>query len=207
VAELAQRTLPGCDGASVALVVEEATFTGASSSQLAIEADMVQYRQDEGPCLRAVDEASTVRIDLLADDERFEHFAPAAIDVGVESVLSIPLETDGVVVGSINLYSSRPNAFADDDAARIAPLSEYATSLIAASSLYESTVDLLERLVEVVDDAAQVEIAVGVLIVRRDMTASEAWDHLTGLAATSGTSIIDTARRLVDEHEAQQGDR
>lgn len=207
VAELVHHVLPQCDGASIALIVEEATFTGASSSQMAIEADMVQYRHGEGPCLSAADEASTVRIDLLSHDERFEHFAPGAIDVGVESVLSIPLVTGDVVVGSMNLYSSQPEAFSDEDEARIAHLCTYATDLIVASQLYASTVHLLERLVEVVDDAAQVEIAVGVLIVRRDMTAAEAWEHLSDMAASSRTSVVEVARGLVTEHEEQQEDR
>lgn len=43
IAEVIERTVPGVDAAAVALVVEEATITGAASSQLAIEADLVQY--------------------------------------------------------------------------------------------------------------------------------------------------------------------
>lgn len=207
VADLAQLALPDCDGASIALIVEEATFTGASSSQIAIEADMVQYRHGEGPCLSAVDEASVVRIDLLSHDERFEHFAPEAMEIGVESVLSIPLLEGEVVVGSMNLYSSKPAAFSGDAADQVAHLSAYATGLISGSHLYRSTGNLLQRLMEVVDDSAQVEIAVGVLIVRQDMTASQAWEHLMDLAAASGASIIATARQLIDDHERQHRDR
>jgi GAF domain-containing protein len=165
---------------------------------------MVQHRDGEGPCPSAVDEASTIRIDLLSHDERFEHFAPAAIEIGVESVLSIPLVTGGAVAGSMNLYSSKPGAFTDEDPEQVAPLRDYATSLIATSPLYRSTVHLIERLVEVVDDSAQVDIAVGVLIIRQDMTVPEAWEHLSGLAAASGTSIVATARRLVVDHERQR---
>jgi GAF domain-containing protein len=201
VAELVEDTVPTCDGASIALVVEEAAFTGATSSQVAIEADLAQYRNDEGPCLASVAESATVRIDLLLQDERFEHFAAAAIELGVESVLSIPLRSGDVVVGSINMYSAQPNAFDDDVPDQISRLSDYASRLIVASPLYESAVHVLRRLMDVVDDAAQVEIAVGILIIREDMTAGAAWEHLDALAGHRGSSVVEAARRIVEEHE------
>src|SRR5688572_1900178 len=91
VAEVLARVIDGCDSVSIALVVEGRITTAASSSQLAVEADLVQYDNHEGPCLASVANAQTIRIDLLPQDERFEHFAPGAIEVGVESVLSVPL--------------------------------------------------------------------------------------------------------------------
>lgn len=206
VAQLVQRIVPGCDGASVALVVGDATITGASSSQLAIEADMVQYRHDEGPCLSAVDDRSTVRIDLVSHDERFEHFAPGAIEVGVESVLSIPLMSGDEGVGSINLYSTRPGAFSEQAPGLIGDLAEYATSLIVGSTLYESTVDLLARLVEVIDDSDQVAIAIGILVVRDHLTSVQAWEQLSSVAEEHGESVIEAARRLIGRFERRGED-
>jgi transcriptional regulator with GAF, ATPase, and Fis domain len=201
IAELVQRVVPGCDAASIAMIVEESSLTGASSSQLAIEADLVQYQQGEGPCLTAAQGGSTVRIDALHHDERFEHFAPGAIEVGVESVLSVPLSSDGEVVGSINLYSTTAHAFSDDVPGLIADLSSYAVALIVGSSVHEATVDVLARLIEVIDDSAQVEIAIGLLIVRRNMSAGPAWEHLQALATDAGVSIVERARALIAEHE------
>lgn len=204
VSELVQATVPACDGASVSLVVEEASFTGAASSQLAIEADLAQYRHDEGPCLTAVSESSTVRIDLLHHDERFQHFAPIAIEMGVESVLSIPLLSGGAVVGSLNMYSTQADAFDDDVPEQVAPLTDYAAGLIVASPVYASALHLLRRLLEVVDDSAQMEIAVGILIVREDLTPAAAWQHLSRLAADDGSSVVEVARRMVARFEADR---
>lgn len=201
VAEVVHRVVPGCDAVSVTLIVEERAITGASSSQLAVEADMVQYQHDEGPCLSAAGERKTVRIDALQHDERFEHFAPGAIGLGVESVLSVPLMAGTAVVGSINLYSRRAGAFPEDTPDRIATIARYAADLITSSPLYDATVEMVERLLEVVDDAAQVEIAVGMLIVRRDMGPAEAWDHLRALASDAGSSIAACARQLIEDQE------
>lgn len=201
VTELVERIVPACDAASVSLIVADAMFTGAASSQLAIEADLVQYGVDEGPCLASAEERSVVRIDVLAHDERFEHFAPGAVERGVASVLSIPLGTDERSVGSLNLYSRTPQAFTDETAAPLGDLVAYATDLIAPSPMYEASVEALRRLVETVHLATQVEIAVGMLIVMGGLAPVAAWDRLRDLAAEDGVSIVERARRLVEDHE------
>jgi GAF domain-containing protein len=206
VAEIVQRTLPGCDAVSVALIVEEAAMTGAASSQLAIEADLVQYRHQDGPCLEAAGAQATVRIDALEHDERFEHFAPGAIDLGVESVLSIPLLSGDISVGSLNLYSQRSHAFPTDAPEQIAHIAAYAVEVIVESELYASTVDLVQRLVEVVEDAGHVEIAVGALLLLRGMTHEEAWAHLHRLVVESGQSIVECARQVSSEVRGRPDD-
>jgi len=205
VTELVQRTVPGCDAASISLTVEESMVTGASPSQLAIEADLVQYRMGEGPCLSAAEEQAVIRVDALTQDEHFEHFAPGAIELGVESVLSVPLVTGGRTVGSVNLYSRTPHAFHDDDASRISEPAAYAAHLIASSRFYEASADLLARLVEAVRQADQVEMAIGLFIFAQGLTPGDAWQHLRDLADRDGVSIVELAQRLVDEHERRAG--
>ncbi len=201
VAEIIERVVGRCDAASVALIVEESMITGASSSQLAIEADLVQYRTGEGPCLRSADRQATIRIDALPLDERFVHFAPGAIDIGVTSVLSIPLVSGRDTVGSLNLYSRQADAFAEDVPDRIADLTAYAVDLIVGSQLHATGVEAMGRLVEVVQRSEQVEIAVGLLIVKHDMTPDQAWAHLQDRAGAEGVPVADWARRLVEGYE------
>jgi transcriptional regulator with GAF, ATPase, and Fis domain len=201
VAEMVRDLVPGCDAVSVSLTAEESAFTGAATSQLAIEADLVQYRTGEGPCLDAAADQATIRIDALAHDESYEHFAPGAVEAGVESSLSIPLISDGHAVGSLNLYSRTRGAFPDGVPDRIADQVAYAGRLIGRSPFYAASADTLARLMDVVQQTARVEIAVGMLIFADGLTPDAAWDRLRELADLDGTSIVDCARRLVDEHE------
>src|SRR5688572_28905244 len=175
VVEVLKRTVPGCDAVSITLVVEEAAVTGAVSSQLAVEVDLVQYAHDEGPCLTSMAERSPIRIDVLRQDERFEHFAPGAIEAGVESSLSVPLVWAGTVVGSINLYSTEPNAFTDATVTRVAPIAGYAAEVIGGSPLHAASMDLVEGLVTTVKDNDDIQIAIGFLIGAGTPTAAEAW--------------------------------
>lgn len=188
---------PGVDAAAVALVVEEATITGAASSQLAIEADLVQYAFNQGPCLLSVERRHPVRIDVLRQDESFEHFAPGAIELGVESVLSVPLVWSGSVVGSFNLYSYKPRAFSDATLDQVQPLAEYAAEVIAHSPLYAAWLDLVDGLMATVTDVDDIHLAVGILLSNGSLDAEAAWNHLRRQALAENASVADVARRLL----------
>lgn len=197
VAQILQRSLRGCASASIALVVEDSAFTGATTSRVAMEADLVQYRHDEGPCLAAVETASVIRIDVLREDERFPHFAPGALALGVESVWSVPLLVDDLAVGSLNLYSAAARGF---DGARfedIAPLARYAAEIIAASSLYAASVDLVERMVATMEEATLLELALGRLLAA-GLDREGAWAELRTVARQTG-SLAAAARTIVFE--------
>src|SRR3954468_12148363 len=113
VAELIERILPDCDAVSIGIVAQGLIATGAASGQLAVEADLVQYDRDEGPCLSSALQVRSVRIDVLGQDERFVHFAAGAMRFDVASTLSIPLRHGDSAVGSVNLYSRVEHGFAD----------------------------------------------------------------------------------------------
>lgn len=204
IAEVIERTVAGVSSVSIALVVEESTVTGAASSQLAIEADLVQYGFNQGPCLVSVQAARSVRIDVLRQDERFEHFAPGAIELGVESVLSVPLLSSSRVVGSLNLYGTEPGAFDERTLEAVAPFAGYAAEVIAHSPLYAASLDLVEGLVLAVGDAEDVQVAIGLLLgAEAADTTEEAWAELRRRALVAELSIVDLARRMVAAHERE----
>lgn len=195
-AGIIQHAIPGCDSASIALLVEEVALTGVSTSRLALEADLVQYHHDEGPCLTAARRCSPVRIDVLGGDDRFHHFAPGALDLGVESVLSLPLVAGEMAVGSVNLYSETAHAFAHTALEPLAPMLQYAAEVISGSPLYDASVDVLERLVDVVEETTVVDLAISRLVRVLDLDSAAAWHHLNAAAAVDG-SLVASARRVI----------
>src|SRR3954468_23772403 len=105
IAQTATETIPGCDGASIALSLQGRPATAAISTRVALEVDMVQYDTGEGPCLTAFGSSRSVRIDAVDISEDFPHFAVGAHAIGVQSVLSVPAIRGDDVVGTLNLYS------------------------------------------------------------------------------------------------------
>jgi hypothetical protein len=203
LAEVLPRVVAGCDAVSMALVVEGRVRTGAVSSPLAVEADLVQYREEEGPCLTGIATGSTVRIDVLGHDERFEHFAPGAIEYGVESVLSVPLWWAGEVVGSINMYSRSPQAFDEGTESVVEPIARYAGELIGRSPVYAYSLELMDELAAEVYRKDVVATAVGILMEVSHCDEAEAWQMLHDAPWGEGDSLVEAAELIIDSLGAQ----
>ena len=90
IAEAATVSVPGCDAATIAISIGGRPATAAMTATVALELDMVQYDNDDGPCLTLFRTASALRIDLYEQGEAFPHIAIAARRVGVRAVLSVP---------------------------------------------------------------------------------------------------------------------
>ena len=199
VVALAKRTIPSCHAAGVCLIIEGEPTSAAVTDRLAVEIDLVQYDTGQGPCLAAIDGSEIIRIDVIERDSRFSRFAPGALALDINSVLSMPLAANGEVVGALNLYSRLQDAFDDQTIEAAQPLADTAADAISRSPLYAYSLDMVEGLVETLESRALIAQATGVLMVTDACTAAEALDHLRGLALAGGASMRTVAERVVQE--------
>lgn len=79
--------------------------TPASTDDLVIQIDRIQYETRQGPCLSAISEESTVRANDLRGDTRWPKFAQRAVDLGVMSMVAFQLYVRERDLGALNLYS------------------------------------------------------------------------------------------------------
>lgn len=199
VVAIAKRTVLNCDAAGLTLNIDGEPTTGAASDRLAVEIDLVQYETGQGPCLAAIDGGKMIRIDILERDSRFSRFAPGALAMDINSVLSLPLPAGDRVVGALNLYSRLPNVF-DARAEQVAlPLAEYATEIIATSALYAYSLHMVEGLVESMEDQAMITEAIGILSTTEFPTGEGAIERLRALALASGRSMRTVAGWVIEE--------
>lgn len=200
VVGIAKRTVPNCDSAGIVLMIDGQPTTSAVSDHLAVEIDLVQYATGQGPCLAAMEDSHVVRIDVLDRDSRFTHFAPGALDLNLESVLSMPLPVGNSVVGALNMYSRVPHAF-DAQSEEIArPLAEYAAEIVSTSPLYAYSLEMVDGLVESLENQAIVAQATGIIMATEARSDEEALDQLRGVALASGKSMRAVADSVILEH-------
>ena len=186
VVAIVKRTVSNCDSAGIVLLVGGEPTSVAVTDRLTIEIDLVQYRTGEGPCLAALEEGRVVRIDILEKDSRFTRFAPGALDQGLRSVLSTPLEVNGRSVGALNMYSVQSNAFDEAAEAAVKPIAGYAADVISTSPLYAYSLDMVDGLLEDLESRAVIEQATGVLMATEHETPEHALGRLRELALDSG---------------------
>ena len=199
VVGIVKRTVPNCDAAGITLLIEGEPTSVAVTDRLAVEIDLVQYDTGEGPCLAAVDQSNVIRIDILEKDSRFTRFAPGALALDVDSVLSMPLAATGRTVGALNLHSRLPEAFDARTEDLAQPMADYAAEVVGTSALYAYSLDMVEGLVETLESQALIAQATGVLMATEGRSSEDAMDRLRELALASGESMRTVSQWVLSE--------
>jgi transcriptional regulator with GAF, ATPase, and Fis domain len=104
--------------------------TTACTDPLASEADEIQYRTGDGPCLHAVRHAQVVHIHDMAAHGRWPRFARQAMSLGIRSCLAAPLIADGEPVGALTMYARRPRAFGPAETGRARRFAKHASGAL-----------------------------------------------------------------------------
>ena len=84
LAEVAARTIPDVDMASISVVAGDEISTKAATAQAARDLDQVQYDLQEGPCVDALldpDKAEFI-VNDMDHEQRWARYAPAAACAG-----------------------------------------------------------------------------------------------------------------------------
>ena len=178
--------IPGAEECTVTYVtgrrkVEPRAATGELPSQV----DEVQDRLGEGPCLDAVWEEETLRIEDMRAERRWPRFAAEAAQSGVLSAVSFQLFVEGDNLGALNVYARMPHAFGEES--EDVGLVFAAHAAVALSGAQNE--DHLRRAVTSRDLIGQ---AKGILMERYKLTADQAFGcspaSLSSPTASSSTS-------------------
>ncbi len=205
VATFAVHAIPGADGAGVTLLRagpgDHRVEALAASAPFVAEIDELQYTAlREGPCITAALERRTVRSGSLGGERLWPHFGPRVGRLGVHSVLSLPLLLhDDAVVGAINVYARRKDAF-DDHAAAIGE--QFATPAAVAvrnAQVLARAVALAAQLQTALTGRPVIDQAIGVLRSRSGESSDEAFARLRELSQTEHRKLGEVAQQLVDE--------
>lgn len=188
----------GADGVGATLLVEgRSVFAGSNPFTEAV--DDLQYGLQQGPCLTAVArEEMTASRTIGAGEQRWEVFTTPAAVLGLRSVTSTPVWSRSTVVGSLNFYGRTAATFDNTTAASLQARSEPAGQTMVTAWLLAVAAANAHVLARAVQDREAVDIAVGLLMDRYQMTSSHARVLIGQLAAQDGTSPADAARALVE---------
>ena len=93
------------------------------------ELERIQEEQQAGPCRDAYDTGEAVRVsDVRQESARWPEFSETAARVGVAGVAGIPMRLADQIIGALNLYSSQPRDWSDEDIAVAGVLADVATA-------------------------------------------------------------------------------
>ena len=185
----------GCRHAGVLMVhgrnrIESAAVT----DPVAAKADQLQLAAGEGPCLAALTDDHSYRVDDTAVDRRWPRWSPLVAELGLRSVLSVRLFTSATTVGALNLFDPEPCRFDADDVAVAHVLARHAAVALASSRQ-------VEHLELAVDARKLIGQAQGILMERFDLDADRAFAVLRRYSQHHNIKLRAVAQRLVETRQ------
>lgn len=171
--------------------------TVACTDPLASQADEVQYRTGDGPCLHAMRHGLQVRIDDLARHDRWPRFSKQAVTLGIRSSLSLPLIADGEAVGALNLYARRPGAFGPAETRRAEKFAGHASGALTLALRMASCADLNDQLRSSIVSRAVIDQALGVIMATERCPQDKAFALLRNVSQNTNVKLRDLAATIV----------
>ncbi|BBZ44308.1 GAF and ANTAR domain-containing protein [Mycobacterium parmense] len=186
----ATATIDPVEAAGVILLEKGKVIPQAVHGEAPAVLDRLQQRTGAGPCIDASRDQRSVEITDMRTDGRWPKFGQRAIELGVHSMLCLPLWIDDRTLGSLSLYAGLPAAF-EDTARRFAEL--FATHAALAIGDAQRTGRLRRAMI----NRDLIGQAKGILMERHRITADEAHDLLVRASKHTNRKVVDLAGDLV----------
>jgi hypothetical protein len=197
IVDAAIDTVPGAIGGGITRTEAGRVRSSHSVDDQSRRVDELQAELGEGPCVSAAEEPPPsgvfVAQDLAGPDaQRWPRFAPRALELGVQAVMSVSLSVTRNRRSSLNFYSARPDVF--DQHAR---LTAALFGLQAATLLYGA--DRAAGLNQALKTRDVIGQAKGILMERFDITDDAAFQMLVTTSQETNMKLHDVAAWLVGE--------
>lgn len=160
--------------------------------------ELMQVRDEKGPCIEAFSTGDVVSVvDPAAMRRRWPAFAAEAASSGYLSVHAIPLRLRGRAIGSFNLFRDREGPLDTQDAVAAQALADVATiSLLQERTLRDRDI-VTEQLERALGTRVVIEQAKGVISNTHLLDMDEAYKLLRRHARSTHTPLASVATAVV----------
>jgi GAF domain-containing protein len=189
IADGAKDNIPGATGAGIT-VHEAGKFTSVAITEpFVLAIDELQYQHNEGPCLSALRDHATVRVDDMAAESRWPQFSREAAQRGVGAMLSFQLYVERSEIGALNLYARSPGAF-DDESEEVGLLFATHAAIALASAQAKANLRIAIATRDLIGQAK------GILMERYKITDEQAFQLLVHRSQQSHSKLREVAETL-----------
>ena len=199
ITRIAVQGIPGSEATSITLIRNDKPFTAAHSGEMALAADELQYEHGYGPCIDAGRGGLPLRVDDMRTEQRWpDYVAHILAETPVRSSLSVPLPYQGATIGALNVYSTRPAAFASAESLRAGlEAAEVIAVAVANADAHWQLGEQARNMRMAMDSRAVIEQAKGVLMAQRHVDAQQAFEILREASQRYNRKLRDIAQGIV----------
>lgn len=195
IGSTARDVLTGCESASITILERAGPVSRGITDSLAERGDIIQYEEDEGPCL---DAAMRQRAVYTPDMLHARHWPTSsrrlADELGVRSMLSCRLALDAFphqTLGGINMYARQIDAFSDEDQLLAILLASLGAVVIDAARQQAN-------LRAAIESRQVIGEAIGILRAQGDVSSDQAFRMLSQASQRMNVKLRDLARQIAD---------
>jgi GAF domain-containing protein len=195
IARLAISAIGSVSGSSITLMSPNGRLetTAASSDTIRI-IDEGQYRDGKGPCVQAVRTDAEVTATLPRG--HWPDFSSRALQAGMHSVHSFPLQVRDQTTGALNLYSTHENLFEGTELQAARGLAHQAATVLANASALTNAELANQQLAQALATRDLIGQAKGILMARENIDADAAFDLLRRVSQRTGRKLKDIAAEV-----------
>jgi GAF domain-containing protein len=135
----------------------------------------------------------------LGGEQRWPRFGPRVGRLGIHSVLSLPLLLPDQVVGAVNVYAHRKEAFTDHAAELGELFAAPAAVAVHNAQILARALTVAAQLQTALSSRPVIDQAIGILLARTGGTAEEAFARLRTISQREHTKLATVAQHIVDE--------
>lgn len=186
-------TIPGLDYAGISVWRHKGRIeTLASTHEVVLELDRLQYTLREGPCVDAMRGEVETWVDDLSVETRWPRYGPRAVELGVISHIGLELFAEDNQVGALNLYAAGAHAF---HAYTLTIARLFATQ--AAHAMGKAMKQ--EQLSESVASRTIIGQAMGIVMERYTLDDDRAFSFLKRTSQDGNIKLVEVARHIVEQ--------
>jgi GAF domain-containing protein len=188
----------GLSGAGVTMAEHGLLRFVTAVSEASGDLERNQEQEQAGPCRDAFDTGEVVRVtDVRQESERWPEFAATASRLGVAGVAGIPMRLADEIIGALNLYSTEPRQWSDEDIAVAGVLADVATSYVVNASKLRQQEQLGEQLQQALESRVVIEQAKGITAEQNTITVDHAYQLMRRHARNNNASLRVVAEAIV----------
>jgi GAF domain-containing protein len=181
-------------------------FTAAADSDVAGRVDEVQYGTGVGPCLESLKTGLMITSEDLRREPRWPGFSERAVELGVLSILAIPLAVREQVIGVLNLYGGEAHPYTPAELRLGELFGAQAAYTISAALRYSNQVELTQQLQTALTSRAVIDQAIGIIMAQNHCSPEQAFGVLRTASQNRNIKVRDIAARVVESAQTHDGD-
>ncbi|MCU1573465.1 MAG: response regulator receiver protein [Micrococcaceae bacterium] len=184
--------------AGVTLLRPRTSITVASSSPQAQKMDEIQYRFDDGPCLRAAREGNVIWVDDFLSEPRFPKYAEAIAEHGIRSALGIPVLLGGNAAAGLDFYSPEAGAFDEMAVTAAEKFAAEASQAMRTAVRIAYLQETAHNLRSALDSRTMIDLAAGIIMGQNRCSQEQAVHILKAASSARNLKLRDVAVTVVE---------